>query len=71
MRRAGATLRVDVQLVSFYGAQRTVTDVLQRMPCSGDCGGRVAAAWLTTGPIPNARVRPRRVPLRGARAATG
>jgi len=26
-------------------------------------GGRVGAAWLVTGPILNARVRPRRVPL--------
>ena len=55
-------------LANFYGRDRTVADVLQRMRCSGDCGGRVAAAWLTTGPILNARVRPRRVPLRGPEA---
>ena len=55
-------------LAKFYGRYRTVADVLQRMRCSGDCGGRVAAAWLTTGPILNARVRPRRVPLRGPEA---
>lgn len=34
-------------LAKFYGPQRTVA-------------GRVAAAWLTTGPIMNAGVRPRR-----------
>ena len=33
--------------------------------CSGGCGGRVGAARLVTGPILNARVRPRRVPLWG------
>jgi hypothetical protein len=55
-------------LANFYGRDRTVADVLQRIRCSGDCGGRVAAAWLTTGPILDARVRPRQVPLRGPEA---
>ena len=39
--------------------------MLSRMRCSGACGGRVEAAWLET----NARVRPRRVPLRAAGGA--
>ena len=39
--------------------------VLRRMRCSGACGGRVGAAWLVTGPILNARVRPRRLPALG------
>jgi hypothetical protein len=51
-------------LAAFYGDGTTVGDVLRRMRCSGGCGGRVAAAWLVTGPVLNARVRPRRVPLR-------
>jgi hypothetical protein len=54
-------------LARFYGAHRTVGDVLRRMRCSG-CGERVGAAWLETGPTLNARVRPRRVPLRGTEA---
>ena len=56
------------ELASFYGADRAVSDVLRRMRCSGGCGGRAAAAWLETGPILNARVRPRRVALRGPEA---
>ena len=56
------------ELASFYGAQRTVGEVLRRMRCSGGCGGRVGAAWLVTGPILNTRVRPRRVPLLGPEA---
>ena len=55
-------------LASFHGAQRTVGAVLQRMRCCGGRGGHVGAAWLVTGPILNARVRPRRVPLRGPEA---
>ena len=38
---------------------------MRRIRCSGDCGGRVEAAGLVTGPILNARVRPRRVALHG------
>ena len=53
------------ELASFYGRDRTVSEVLRRMRCSGDCGGRVAAAWLVTGPVLSKRVRPRRVPLLG------
>jgi hypothetical protein len=53
------------ELASFYGRDRTVGAVLQRMRCSGCCCGRVGAAWLVTGPILNARVHPRRVALRG------
>ena len=49
----------------FYGGHRTVGEVLRRMRCSGACAGRVGAAWLVTGPVLNARVRPRRVPLLG------
>ena len=49
------------ELAEFYGRQRAVAEVLRRMRCSDGCGGRVAAAWLVTGPILNARVRPRRV----------
>ena len=52
-------------LASFYGRSRTVGDVLRRMGCSGACGRRVGAAWLVTGPVLNARVRPRRVALWG------
>ncbi len=52
-------------LVSFYGRDTTVSEVLRRMRRSGGCGGRVGAAALITGPILNARVRPRRVPLWG------
>ncbi len=39
------------ELASFYGQDRTVGQVLRRMRCSSGCGGRVGAAWLTTGPI--------------------
>ena len=56
------------ELAAFYGWQSTVGDVLRRMRCSRGCGGRVGAAWLETGPILNARVRPRRVPLVGPEA---
>jgi hypothetical protein len=42
--------------------------MLHRMRCSGACAGRVGAAWLVTGPILNARVRPWRVPLLGPEA---
>jgi len=55
-------------LADFYGRQRTVAEVLQRMQCSERCGGRVAAAWLVPGPILNARVRLRRVALLGLEA---
>ena len=55
-------------LASFYGDSRTVGEVLRRMRCSGACGGRVGAAWLVTGTVLNARVRPRRVALWRARA---
>jgi hypothetical protein len=57
-----------VELATFYGRDTTVGQVLRRMRCSGACGRRVGAAWLVTGPILNARVRPRRVPLRGPEA---
>ena len=53
-------------LENFYKGQ-TVGRVLQRMRCLG-CGCRVAAAWLVTGPVLGARVRARRVPLRGPEA---
>jgi hypothetical protein len=43
-------------------------NVLRRMRCSRACGGRIGAAWLETGPILGARVRPRRVPLLGLEA---
>jgi len=56
------------ELASFYGRDSTVGQVLRRMRCSGTCGGRVGAAWLVTGPILNARVRPRRVPVLGPEA---
>ena len=46
-------------LASFYERHRKVGEVLRRMGCSGDCGGRVEPAWLLTGPVLNARVRPR------------
>jgi hypothetical protein len=48
------------ELASFYGRDCTVGQVLRRMRCSRACGGRVGVAWLETGPILNARVRPRR-----------
>ena len=53
-------------LENFYHGQ-TVGRVLQRMRCNS-CGGCVGAAWLVTGPVARARVRPRRVPLRGHEA---
>jgi hypothetical protein len=53
------------ELASCYGRDSTVGQVLRRMRCSGACSGRVGAAWLVTGPILNARVRLRRVPLWG------
>ena len=56
------------ELATFYGRDSTVGQVLRRMRCSGACGGRVGAAWRVTGPIRNARVRPRRVPLWGPEA---
>ena len=56
------------ELAEFYGRQRTVAEVLRRMRCSDGCGGRVAAAWLVTGPILDTRVRPRRVALLGPEA---
>jgi hypothetical protein len=56
------------ELASFYGRDRTVGEVLRRMRCSGACGGRVAAAWLVTGPVLSTRVRTRRVPLLGPEA---
>jgi hypothetical protein len=56
------------ELASFYGGDRTVGQVLRGMHCSRACGGRVRAAWLETGPILSARVRPRRVPLLGPEA---
>ena len=55
--------RLLADLATFYGGGRTVGDVLRRMRCSSACGGRVGAAWLVTGPVLNARVRPRRVAL--------
>ena len=55
-------------LAAFYGPDRKVRDVLRRMRCTEGCGGRAVAAWLVTGPILNARVRPRRVPLMGQEA---
>ena len=56
------------ELASFYGQDCTVGGLLRRMRCSGGCGRRVGAAWLETGPILSARVRPRRVPLLGPEA---
>ena len=56
------------EFASFYGQNHTVGEVLRRMRCTGGCGGRVGVAWLETGPILNARVRPRRVPLLGPEA---
>jgi hypothetical protein len=56
-------------LARSFGPRCTVGDVLRRMRCSADgCGGRVAAAWLETGADLNARIRPRRVALRGPEA---
>jgi hypothetical protein len=56
------------ELANLYGRDATVGQVLRRMRCSRACGGRVGAAWLETGPILSARVRPRRVPLLGPEA---
>jgi hypothetical protein len=38
------------------------------MCCFGTGRGRAGPAWLATGPILNARVKPWRVPLRGPAA---
>ena len=56
------------ELAGFYGRDSTVGQVLRPMRCSGDCGGRVGAAWLDTGQVLNARARPQRVPLLGPEA---
>jgi hypothetical protein len=56
------------ELATFYGRDTTVGQVLRRMRCSGACGGLAGAAWLITGPILNARIRPRRVSLCGPEA---
>jgi len=55
------------ELASFCGRDCTVGELLRRMRCYRACGGR-GTAWLETGPILNARVRPRRVPLLGPEA---
>jgi hypothetical protein len=55
-------------LARSYGGSMTVGQAIQRMRCSAGCSGGVGAAWLATGPEINARVRPRRVPLRGPEA---
>jgi hypothetical protein len=55
-------------LARSYGGQRTVGDVLRRMRCGHGCGAPVASAWLATGPVLNARVKPRGVALRGPEA---
>jgi hypothetical protein len=65
---AGERSYAIAELAAFYGAATTVGHVLRRMRCSSGCSGRVAAAWLTTGPILSRRVRPRRVPLTGPEA---
>jgi hypothetical protein len=52
-------------LAATLGADRKVGDVLARMRCAPGCSAAVAEAWLATGPALNARVRPRRVALRG------
>jgi hypothetical protein len=51
-------------LANFY-PDRTLADILRLLRCSGCNGGRVSAAALMTGPLLNARIRPRRIPLRG------
>lgn len=56
------------ELARFYGENCTVGDILRRMRCNAfnrGCGGRVQAAWLSTGREINARVRARRVALMG------
>jgi hypothetical protein len=65
---AGERTFAVAELSSFYGDRTTVGEVVRRMRCSGGCGGRVGAAWLTTGPVLNTRVRPRRVALWGPEA---
>jgi hypothetical protein len=65
---AGERAYAIAELAAFYRPDRTVGDVLRRMRCSGGCRGRLAAAWLTTGPILSRRVRARRVPLTGPEA---
>ena len=56
------------ELATFYGRDGTVLQALRRMRCSGACGGRVGAAWLVTGPIPQ---RPGPSPPCGAARASG
>jgi hypothetical protein len=56
LKAAGA---IDVYRLGT-GRDRTVGEVPRRMRYSGDCGGRVVAAWLVTGSVMNMRVRPRR-----------
>ena len=71
-RCAGERTSAVAELARFYGRDRTVRQVLRRMQWTGR---RVGAAWLMTGPILNARVTPRRVPLLrprpGVRVAVG
>jgi len=56
------------ELAGLFGRRRTLGMVLARMRCAGGCGGPVSLAWLTTGPALNARIRPRRIALRGPEA---
>jgi hypothetical protein len=39
-------------LATFYGAERTVADVLQRMRCARDCGGRKRGSNACIKPSP-------------------
>ena len=55
-------------LVALFGPTVTVGNVLSRMRCAAGCGCAVKAAWLETGASINARVRPRRVALKGSAA---
>ena len=55
-------------LAQLFGSSITVADVLRRMRCSAGCNSGARAAWLVTGAAINARVRPRRIALRGLEA---
>jgi hypothetical protein len=66
---AGGRAYAIAGLVALFGASVTVGKVLSRMRCSAGCGGAVKSAWLETGASINARVRPRRVALKGTDAS--
>ena len=46
-RCSGERTFAVAELATFYGRDSSVGQVLRRMRCSGACGGRVGAAWIS------------------------